>query len=414
MTTRPILCGPFPGNLGDTLTLTQPSGSPITIAAGAQALFTHPAISAEEWFANALKYVTTPPTFTDTTITYALGTASNFTQENSGSGTQIVASVLSLFASGSGAPTVMPTSPMTSNVLPSPFVASASTEYTASYKAWNAFENAVGSTYWASASSGLPATLEIDVGSVNAGVPISYFVSNNFNNNATNPATWTFQGSNDNSWSTTLDTRSGQGSATGTGTSYTLTGSTVSYRYFRLNITACSSGTEAAICEMTVTVGTTYPTGTMYYVYMNSSMAIDLTRYVGGSISSLTIANSVPSGGTLVGFISTDGGFTWYYWNGSTLGIKLCLATRTSRLTATPWPRSRPSSRSRSARCRVPGTSLAFAWGLETTINTNTPTVDRHHGGVPARPPLREGQPRRLRQLGGRGGRSSLVHAEPC
>ena len=318
MTTRPILCGPFPGNLGDTLTLTQPSGSPITIAAGAQALFTHPAISAEEWFANALKYVTTPPTFTDTTITYALGTASNFTQENSGSGTQIVASVLSLFASGSGAPTVMPTSPMTSNVLPSPFVASASTEYTASYKAWNAFKNAVGSTYWASASSGLPATLEIDVGSVNAGVPISYFVSNNFNNNATNPATWTFQGSNDNSSWTTLDTRSGQGSATGTGTSYTLTGSTVSYRYFRLNITACSSGTEAAICEMTVTVGTTYPTGTMYYVYMNSSIAIDLTRYVGGSISSLTIANSVPSGGTLVGFVSTDGGSTWYYWNGST------------------------------------------------------------------------------------------------
>jgi hypothetical protein len=118
----------------------------------------------------------------------------------------------------------------------------------------------------------------------------------------------------------------------------------------------------------------TYPTSTMYYVTTNSSSNIDLVRYPGGSISTVTITNSVPGSCTLVGFISTDGGTTWYYWTGSAW---TSIALSAANLAAHGNTMATLQTQLVGLVSALPGaqTSLAFAWGLESTSSIVTPTV---------------------------------------
>ena len=397
VTTRPILCGPFPGNLGDTLTLTQPPSSPITIGAGAQYYWStgHPTIANEEWFLHILKYVSSPPTFSDTTITTALATAADFTQQNSSTGTQINvtpnADAISLFATASiGAGTSYPTVSMTSDTAPSPLVANDNTGGTTGYPPYEVFNphgggNKSGSEWYIPYATGTPWWLSLDLGSGNGIAPYSYIVNCNGSPGGatTYMAAWTFQGSNDNSSWTTLDTQTAQGANTSASGGHTYVLSSpgpTTYRYFRwYNISEVGPATYGLEVEAMAIIAQavssyTYPTSTMYYVYMNSNIALDLTRYVGGSIASVTITNSVPSGGTLVGFVSTDGGTTWYYWTGSAwTSITLSAAN----LAAHGNTMATLQTQLAIAIASLPGaqTSLAFAWGLETTNSANTPTV---------------------------------------
>jgi hypothetical protein len=92
-----------------------------------------------------------------------------------------------------------PVETMTSNVLPSPLVASASAEYS-NDKAWKAFDNDIVGDYWRMvASSGW---LKIDLGAGNDIVPTEYKITGLDSSNPTlNPKDWTFEGSVDDvSW----------------------------------------------------------------------------------------------------------------------------------------------------------------------------------------------------------------------
>lgn len=266
---------------------------------------------------------------------------------------------------------------------PTPYTAAASSEFDATtHGAWNPFANAFNGAFsneWAAGgSSTTPWWISLDIGPYYAGTCTSYkLAASGAMAPGNGPKSWTFQGSNDNSSWTTLDTQTNHAAlSTSVATTFNVSGA-ASFRYYRLNITALqSSTTEAELGYFSIQIGgATYPINTMYYITTKSGASnIDLRRYAGGSITAVTITNSVPSGGTLVGFVSFDDGNTWYYWNGSAWTL---ITLSDANLTAHGMTMTTIQTQLTAALSTFPGTvsSLAFAFGFETTILTNTPAV---------------------------------------
>ena len=130
--------------------------------------------------------------------------------------------------------TVVPT--MTSNTTPSG-VASASSEYSSSYEAWKAFS--FSATSWASTVADMPDVwLKYDFGSGVTKTVKCYIIQSHQSVPTCNPKNWTFEGSNNGSDWTILDT---QTNITAWDTaeffSFPILNSTA-YRYYRLNISA--------------------------------------------------------------------------------------------------------------------------------------------------------------------------------
>src|SRR4030095_15540027 len=97
-----------------------------------------------------------------------------------------------------------------------------------------------------------PGWLQFDAGVRNAGVVTGYFLTSSDFVQQRDPKDWQFQGSNDGTNWTTLDTRTAQVFATRKQTNtYTFT-NTTAYRYYRLNITATYGGGSygIALAEM--------------------------------------------------------------------------------------------------------------------------------------------------------------------
>jgi hypothetical protein len=132
---------------------------------------------------------------------------------------------------------------MTSNMLPSPFVASSSSIYS-NYDAWNAFDGRTDTEWIANNSSGW---LQIDLGAGNEKAIKSYSITG-YSVGAWSPNSWRFEGSNDGVIYSTLDLQSGQGSLIKSQIrkTYSFTNS-VKYRYYRLNIIANSDSTSAKV-----------------------------------------------------------------------------------------------------------------------------------------------------------------------
>lgn len=130
---------------------------------------------------------------------------------------------------------------MTANNAPTPYVASASREYIGQFPAWLAFESNAGTLqYWLGNGNGVD-WLQLDVGAANAAVLHSYGVKVNTVPEPTRaPKNWTMLGSTDGVSFTTLHTVTNQINwASGEKRTYICDiSSSVSYRYFRLNITA--------------------------------------------------------------------------------------------------------------------------------------------------------------------------------
>lgn len=128
---------------------------------------------------------------------------------------------------------------MTSNTAPTG-VAAASNEASASFAAWKAFDGInTGTDEW-STSGAASGTLSYDLGSGNAKV-ITYYaimgVAQGETGVGLGPKTWTFEGSNNGSSWTVLDTETAVPNwAQGEERTYSTT-NTTSYRYYRLNIT---------------------------------------------------------------------------------------------------------------------------------------------------------------------------------
>ena len=123
---------------------------------------------------------------------------------------------------------------MTSNILPDPYHASASTEYSASWQAWNAFQGTT-TTAWGASAGNKTGWLKIDLGF--AGIATRYILKAHPSYYTLAPKDFTFKGStNDSSWDT-LDTQTGQTFNAGAPTHTYDFSNTNPYRYYLLDIT---------------------------------------------------------------------------------------------------------------------------------------------------------------------------------
>jgi F5/8 type C domain len=152
-------------------------------------------------------------------------------------------------------PTLISPNNMTADNAPSPYVASASSEYSGE-AAWEAFDGVL-TNYWLG-SSGLPAWLEIDLGT--AQVVGSYSIQADSVNPlplAAMPAAWTLQGSNDGTTWNIVDAQEGQPAwASSELRTFTCHVETAAYRYFRVYITDTPNGTYAQIPSLCLYQGT--------------------------------------------------------------------------------------------------------------------------------------------------------------
>lgn len=124
---------------------------------------------------------------------------------------------------------------MTSDSLPSPFVASASSYNGVGYEPYRAFDGSTG-TLWRTNS--IPTGwLKLDFGSTKTVTKYSIY---NFVS-VQNPKDWTFEGSNDDSSWDILDTQTNI-VWTGTSTKTFSFSNTTAYRYYRINVSANNGG----------------------------------------------------------------------------------------------------------------------------------------------------------------------------
>ena len=118
--------------------------------------------------------------------------------------------------------------------------------------------------------------LQYDFGAGNAQVVKRYTI-NSADVPSRDPKDWQFQGSQDGSNWTTLDTQSGQTFAINMGMNNYNIANTTAYRYYRINITANNGATGVAISELGLwgDSGRTVPDGTYHLVsrYSNKVMA---------------------------------------------------------------------------------------------------------------------------------------------
>jgi hypothetical protein len=134
---------------------------------------------------------------------------------------------------------------MTSDSAPSPLVTSASTVFSGSFPAWQAWDGQYGTDWFANTSTGWN---KIDLGSALAIIGYSLLRPTVVGANAA-PNSWTFEGSNNDSDWTTLDTQSSVTSwSVGSPKLYTFTES--SYRYYRINVSANNGDSLLGIGEV--------------------------------------------------------------------------------------------------------------------------------------------------------------------
>ena len=140
---------------------------------------------------------------------------------------------------------------MTGNAIPSPFVASASSEY---QPAWGAFETNTATPGYQGAwvALSMPAWLRIDLGA--AAVAARYAITGDMYSSL---SAWTLEGSNDGVTWTVLDTQAGLAFGNGTVILFPVA-NPGSYRYYQLNISA-AAGNNPCVKHLSLFTGGAAP-----------------------------------------------------------------------------------------------------------------------------------------------------------
>ncbi|QSF43563.1 discoidin domain-containing protein [Paenibacillus tianjinensis] len=143
-----------------------------------------------------------------------------------------------------GTPFLMSNDAMTSSNTPAPFVASASS-YNTVYEPWKAFDKTTSTMWYVNATSGW---IKLDFGKTYK--VVQYSITSASTNQT--PKTWTFEGSNDNTNWTTLDTRTNITAWTENAKQTFVVSSSTEYRYFRLNISANNGNANIRIDSLDI------------------------------------------------------------------------------------------------------------------------------------------------------------------
>ena len=201
---------------------------------------------------------------------------------------------------------------MTTNSTPSPYVASASTEFSATFAAYKAFHRGVStSDYWLGTNSGVD-WLKLDVGSGNSFILNNYSIQvNTIPEPNRAPKNWTMEGSNDNSSWTTLDTQTNQTSwSSGEVRNFQTTSVVTAYRYFRLNITANNGDANTQVADLFLM----YDNGSLDFA--PHTMFAASNPYPFAASASSEVSSSFAAYKAFDGAISVS-----QYWLGSNSGV---------------------------------------------------------------------------------------------
>lgn len=300
------------------VTAAQPAGSPVVLANGATVDVTHEAITNEMVLVNVF-IDSGQAGVTNAVWDFDTADEAAYTQQDATNGTDFVGDAIKLKNSGGGGggSTQHPTAAMTSATAPAPYVAAHSTGNTG-YEAWRCFNRSVADgTPWESTAAA-PQWISLDMGS--AKIVNEYRVTP-WSHADYKPTAWVFEGSQNESAWTTLDTRSGITLSGTTEVTYTFSNSTA-YRYYRFRVTAVAgpSTDRVQLYELKLfEPPDSYPTNTWYYVTTSdlSQFALQTPGAVVLDINSFTITQTTPASTSIRWLISFDDRVTWKKWNGS-------------------------------------------------------------------------------------------------
>lgn len=223
-----------------------------------------------------------------------------------------------------GSYSVDKTATMTSNSAPAPNVASASSEFSSSYQAWQAFDKSITNATrfdWATASGQSNAWIKYDFGAGNSKVIQKYTIVgvqiNGYVDRLSAPRDWIFQGSNDNTTWSNLDTRSYETDwYEGEKRAYTFDNETA-YRYYRVYISANNSSTGTGLfrlSEIELMEGVAFSKdGATSVKYTNK----DVSNILKDVLDKFTSVGGLLDYG--VGTVDTSGSLVSYQFNTSTL-----------------------------------------------------------------------------------------------
>ena len=132
------------------------------------------------------------------------------------------------------------TKAMTANNLPSPNVVSASAEFGAGYEAFKAFDHVItGNNKWLTPAVNPTGWIKFDFGSTLYLIKkYTILIPDEATEINRAPKNWTFQGSNNDSNWTTIDTQTNQVFSNHEKKEYEVVSNLTMYRYYKLNVTA--------------------------------------------------------------------------------------------------------------------------------------------------------------------------------
>ena len=207
-------------------------------------------------------------------------TASNYTDATGTNGTTYYYVVTATNSAGTSTnspeDSATPISPMVNIAFGGTATASSETVVNGKGAAAQAFD-ASSMTQWVSAAT--TGWLRYDFGSGNAQTIKRYTLTSSYDLATRDPKDWQFQGSNDGSTWTTLDTQSNQAFVDRFQTNIYSIASPASYRYYQLNVTANNGSTlfvEPAELGLWSDTGRTVRDGTYRVLNKNSRKALDV------------------------------------------------------------------------------------------------------------------------------------------
>lgn len=215
--------------------------------------------------------------------------------------------------------------PMTSNVLPSPFVATSSSKFNTAYEPYNVFNgitsNVVNSE-WLTPSGTTTGWVKIDLGTARIAKKYSVVGSTGWGSAdiLSAPKNWTLQGSNTGSFAgeeTILDTQTNQiYSSFAEIKIFTFSNST-GYRYYRINITANNGSTSfltvGELILLEIEELSLSKTLNMNAIPNPRVITQNSPLVLAGALQSLNFSATESGSGKARIIISPDNGVTWYY-----------------------------------------------------------------------------------------------------
>jgi hypothetical protein len=205
------------------------------------------------------------------------------------------------YANGLGA-SIVPA--MTTNSAPAGYVASATSEFSASFQAFRAFDGTTtgnANARWLSTAA--TGTLQLDLP---APVLIAGYAIYNADGggDTENPGSWTFQGWDGSTW-TTLDTKAGITGWTGSGGSHAYTLATAgTYSKVKQVITASQGAANVSIQELRLFGMAAIDLRSIAYTAISAPAEASL-MVIGKGSPSFTLNTD------LIGYVSRDNGTTW-------------------------------------------------------------------------------------------------------